>query len=66
MSLLPFIRPDAENEVNGKRLKDYLLQKSFPAMNKVCQFTTNISMDENKKMTERLFCLYRILRKPLT
>jgi hypothetical protein len=51
--LLPFLKPDAEQEINGKKLQDYLEQRGFLAMNHLCELT-NISEQEKIEMTNRL------------
>lgn len=51
--LLPFLKPEAEQEVNGKKLQDYLERRGFLAMNHLCELT-NISEEENIEMTYRL------------
>ena len=51
--LLPFLNPDGEKEINGKRLQNYLEQRGFLAMNHLCEIT-NITEKENAEMTDRL------------
>jgi hypothetical protein len=51
--LLPFLKPEAEQEINGKKLQDYLEKRGFLAMNHLCELV-NISEEENIEMTNRL------------
>lgn len=51
--LLPFLKPEADREINGKKLQDYLENRGFLAMNHLCELT-NVSEEENIQMTNRL------------
>ena len=51
--LLPFLKPEAEQKINGKKLQDYLENRGFLAMNHLCELA-NISEEENIEMTNRL------------
>lgn len=50
--LLPFLKPEAENQYNVPKLQDYMQKRGFPAMNKVCGF---VGMNELEidKLTDR-------------
>lgn len=51
--LLPIIKPEAEKEINGKRLQGYLENRGILAMNHLCELA-KISEQENIQMTNRL------------
>ena len=51
--LLPFLRPEMENEMNGKRLKSYLENRGLLAMNHLCK-VVGVTEQENIEMTKRL------------
>ncbi len=50
--LLPYLKDEVEQEVNAKRLEQYLEARGFPAMNEACSMA-KISMEENIEMTNR-------------
>lgn len=52
--LLPHLMPEADKQINGIRLKKYLDNRGFPAMNHACNIA-NISEAENINMTDRFF-----------
>ncbi len=52
--LLPHLMPEADKQINGIRLKKYLDNRGFPAMNYACNIA-NISEAENITMTDRFF-----------
>ncbi|MBW6492356.1 MAG: chlororespiratory reduction 6 domain-containing protein [Lentimicrobium sp.] len=56
--LLPFLMPEAEKEINGKRLQNYLEQRGFLAMNHLCELA-NLSEEENIQMTNRVFTYFQ-------
>ena len=51
--LLPFLVPDADKEINGEKLQDYLENRGFLAMNQLCDLA-GISEEENIEMTNRV------------
>jgi hypothetical protein len=51
--LLPFLKPEAEKEINGQRLQRYLEDRGILGMNQLCELT-NIPEEENIQMTNRL------------
>jgi hypothetical protein len=51
--LVPFLKPLAAKEINGKRLQEYLEKRGFLAMNQLCKIA-NLSEEENIEMTNRL------------
>ena len=51
--LLPFLTPEGEKEYNIPTLEKYLLERGFPAMNQVCEFT-GLSNEKNVEMTNRV------------
>lgn len=52
--LLPFLKPEAEIKINKEKLRHYIENRGFPAMNQICKFT-EISESENIEMTNRIF-----------
>ncbi len=56
--LLPHIKPEAQNQINGPRLQEYLLDRGFKAMNYICELT-GISEDENAQMTSRFVAYWQ-------
>ncbi|MEO5675703.1 MAG: hypothetical protein ABIQ74_13755 [Chitinophagales bacterium] len=50
--LLPFLTPEGDRTVNTERLKVYLENRGFPAMDEMCQFT-NETEEEWNELTER-------------
>ena len=51
--LLPFLTAQGEKEHNMPKLEKYMLERGFPAMNQVCDFT-GLSNDENIAMSNRV------------
>ena len=51
--LLPFLKPEAEIEINSKKLQNYMLKRGFLAMNHLCELA-NLSKEENIEMTDRV------------
>jgi len=56
--LLPHIKPEAQNQINGPRLQEYLLNRGFKAMNYICELT-GITEDENAQMTSRFVAYWQ-------
>lgn len=51
--LLPFLKPEDEQKINGKKLQDYLETRGFPAMNQLCH-QTNMTEREITEMRNGL------------
>jgi guanosine-3',5'-bis(diphosphate) 3'-pyrophosphohydrolase len=51
--LLPFLKPEAEIEINSKKLQNYMVERGLLAMNHLCELA-QLTKEENIEMTNRV------------